>query len=281
LAAVENSELLALDALHGSAPAIWACLGTRTATLDPRPFYDARRLVMRALKRRWPEVEYACLVEFTTGYGPRSGGRRRPHWNLLLKGIPAADVDLARELVARVWCQHVDAAPGAQYVGVVSETGGLMRYLAHHFQKESQAPPPGWRGHRFIKSRGYLWAATPAARRAAREALRLKRELHRAHGRGLTGTDAEAAAASALGLAAATTWELVHHTRPPAPADPGAPASVDAVVSAHVATGVHDDLLLVAERLVAGFEAGESHPPRGPTSARTFIQRPPEGLEAP
>src|SRR3954470_17776219 len=83
LAAVENSELLALDALAGDAPQVWAVLTTRTATLDTARFYLSREKLMKALRRRWPSCEYTALVEFTTGYGPRSGGRRRPHWNLL------------------------------------------------------------------------------------------------------------------------------------------------------------------------------------------------------
>jgi hypothetical protein len=59
--------------------------------------------------------------------------------------------------------------------------GGLMRYLALHFQKASQQPPEGFTGQRFNCSRGYFTGCTRAvARRRAREALRLKRELWKA-----------------------------------------------------------------------------------------------------
>jgi hypothetical protein len=178
LAAVETSEVLAIDAMTHSSPALWAVLTTRTASVDPSDFYAARWKLQRALKRRWPDVQYAALVEFTTGYGKRSGGVRRPHWNLLLKGIPMEDEDLVHAVITKVWCGRVDAKPAGQYVGTIAEAGGLMRYLSLHFQKESQAPPKGWRGHRFICSRGYFSESIAAVRERAREQLRFRREVH-------------------------------------------------------------------------------------------------------
>ncbi len=177
LSAVENAEVLALDAMASGGPAVWAVLTTRTAERDPAPFYRARAKVMKALKRRWPDVQYAAQVEFTTGYSARSQGRRRPHWNLLLKGIPAADVHEAREVAVRVWCARVDAVPAGQYVDLVEHVGGLMRYLALHFAKPAQAPPHGWRGHRFLHSRGYFEGGIAAARVQARDALQTRREV--------------------------------------------------------------------------------------------------------
>jgi hypothetical protein len=209
LAAVENAELLALDALAGRAPQLWAVLTTREASTDPARFYESRRAVMRALGRRWPAADYAAIVEFTTGYGPASGGLRRPHWNLLLKGIPVDDQEAAAEVIRRVWCDREDAEPWAQHVGEISDAGGLMRYLALHFQKESQAPPEGWRGHRLTMSRGYLAGSTPDAREAARASLKHKRALWRALKRGLSAHDAELAAHDELEAARATTWRLV------------------------------------------------------------------------
>ena len=165
---------------------------------------------MRAIKRRWTEAEYAALVEFSTGYGPRSGGKRRPHWNLLIKGVPAADLDELREVVCRVWCSRVDATPAGQFAGAVNEAGGLMRYLALHFQKESQRPPEGWSGHRFRVSNGYLAGSMVEARARARAALRWKRELWRALKEGHTGEAAEVIAESRSLARAAVSWELVH-----------------------------------------------------------------------
>src|SRR4051812_13545167 len=210
LAAVENSELLALDALAGDAPQVWAVLTTRSTSRTPADFYRSREQVIKALRRRWPGCEYAALVEFTTGYGPRSGGARRPHWNLLLKGIPADALDQARDVIVGVWCDREDARPEGQYIGRVQDTGGLLAYVALHFQKDSQKPPAGWRGHRFLKSRGYLSTATPEAREAARRSLRHKREVWRAIRRGLGAHDAELAAHEAMAIADATTWEMCH-----------------------------------------------------------------------
>ena len=178
LRAIENAEMLSLDALDHGAPEVWACLTTRTADPVPASFYRAREQVRKALRRRWPDCQDATLVEFTTGYGPRSGGQRRPHWNALLKGVPVTAVEEALEVIARVWCGQVDAEAARQHVGPVADAGGLMRYLALHFQKESQSPPKGWKGHRFVASRGYFPNGAPAARERAKESLRLGRAVH-------------------------------------------------------------------------------------------------------
>ena len=203
LMAVENSEALALDAIEsGNAPAIWMVLTTRTATVDAKRFYKSRECLMRAIKRRWPDAQYAALVEFTTGYGKLSGGLRRPHWNVLPKSVPVDAVEELRQVVADVWCAREDAELRGQYVGAVSEVGGLMRYIALHFQKESQAPPADWHGHRFIKSRGYFGRPMPEVRAEARRSLRLKRLIHR-------GLDA-ATAELELERMEAMEWSFVH-----------------------------------------------------------------------
>jgi hypothetical protein len=175
LAAVENAEVLQLDAMTNEPPSIVAILGTRSTSTKPADFWRSREQLVKALKRRWPGCEYAALVEYTTGYGPRSGGRRRPHWNLLLKGVPAEDHDQVADVVAKVWCPRVNAKPQAQYVAPVQEFGGLSRYVAMHFQKSSQRPPAGWKGHRFLHSRGYFAAPMPEIRAQARESLNRKR----------------------------------------------------------------------------------------------------------
>lgn len=169
--------MLQLDALCGSPPTLLAILGTRTATWDPKPFYRARERVFKALRRRWPSADYASMVEFTTGHGPKSGGLRRPHWNLLIKGIPVDAVDEAREIIARVWCSHVDALPERQYVESIASPEKAIGYIAAHFQKESQKPPKGWSGQRFNRSRGYLWQPIDEARSLARSQMAADREL--------------------------------------------------------------------------------------------------------
>jgi hypothetical protein len=209
LAAVENSELLALDALYGPAPVIWAVLGTRSTSTQPSDFYEAATQLRRACREAFDGFGVASIVEFTTGYGANAGGERRPHWNWLVKGAGVDDQAQLLELIDRHWCRLVDAELGAQHVGPIAAAGGLMRYLALHFQKSEQAPPEGWRGHRFTHTRGYLWAPTPAAREEARASLRLKRELWRAHELGLFGQDAEEVAQRAVYEASELAWELV------------------------------------------------------------------------
>jgi hypothetical protein len=234
LGAMENTEMLWLDALQGVAPSIYICLTTRST--DPRPssFYKSRELIQRDLRARWPTAELAWLLEFTTGKGQRSGGRRRPHWNGLLKGVPDDDLAEAREMIVTRWCSREDAlafdrdGKPLQEVSLIRDVGGLTKYLAQHFQKQSQKPPEGWSGHRFTKSRGYLWLPTPEARAAARESLKLKRALWRAERDGLVGEEAERSAAAAMLASAVVTWELVQlnasrpltdaERTPPAPA---------------------------------------------------------------
>jgi hypothetical protein len=177
LAAIETAEMIGRDAMRGHPPELVAVLTTRAADPDPRSFYRAREHVLRALRRRFSPLEAATLVEFTTGYAEKSGGLRRPHWNLLLKGPRVEDVDQVRELVLRVWCDRVDAEERGQYVEPIRSHGGLARYVALHFLKESQQPPKGWRGHRFTATRGYFPQGTKAARAEAREQLQAKREL--------------------------------------------------------------------------------------------------------
>lgn len=215
LAAVENSEVLALDAMRSTPPAAWAVLTTRSADPDPARFYGSRRKLHQAIRRRWPGCEYAALVEFTTGYGRRSGGRRRPHWNLLLKGVPATDLERLHDVVARVWCARVDASPRGQFVGSISEAGGLMRYLALHFQKQSQSPPAGWRGHRFMHSRGYFDGGIAQLRSEAREQLQYRREVWKLEriaeqeGVRFDGQELDEWARRSLEVRAALSWELV------------------------------------------------------------------------
>jgi len=208
MAAIENSEMLALDACEGDPPQLVAILTTRAATTDTEPFYRGREKVVKALRRRWPALQYACLLEFTTGYGPRSGGQRRPHWNLLLKGVAVDDVDQVRELVARIWCQHVDAEPGVQYVEPIASAQALMRYVSQHFQKESQKPPADFTGQRFNCSRRYFTGCSRAqARERAKLSLARKRSIHRSLAAGISPHDAELVAE--LALRRFTKWELI------------------------------------------------------------------------
>jgi hypothetical protein len=213
LAAVENCEMLVADALDGDAPTLIMILGTRTATLSMSEFRAARRMLVQKLRRRWPAVEYAYQVEFTTGYGPHSGGLRRPHWNWFVKGVAVECVDELRALAVTEWCRLVDAEPHAQYVERIGSAVGLTKYVTEHFMKASQAPPAGFTGQRFNCSTGYFGSITRRVARArAKDALALKRELWKASQRSSDAHDVELTAQLAHRRNLATRWVLASET---------------------------------------------------------------------
>jgi hypothetical protein len=207
LKAVETSEMLLLDAGE-VAPAVYAVLTAREL-LSRSECRDHLRQLRKALKKRWRSIEWAVLVEFQR--------RGALHLNLLVKGVGVDDVDELRARVVERWCDRVDAEPQAQFVGVISDGPGLVRYIALHFLKPDQAPPVGWRGHRWSYTRGYLVRPAGELREEARASLRYKRELWRAAGEGLVGLEAEIVAEAAVALSEATSWQLFVR-RAPAPA---------------------------------------------------------------
>jgi hypothetical protein len=215
LGAVENSEMLSIDAMYGPAPVLSAVLTTRSVDTTPASFYESRSQLQAKLRKELPGYQGAWLLEMSSGYAPGSGGHRRAHWNLIGKTDQdaAAAAVITRQLVDDVWCRREDAHPAGQYVAPIESAASWVQYLALHFQKESQTPPKGWRGHRFTATRGYLWTDTPAARTEARKSLRAKREIWKALQRGLNAHDAELAAHQAQELADATTWRMYHLPR--------------------------------------------------------------------
>lgn len=179
LKAIENTTLLGLDAVEGFAPTLFGVLTQPSPAPEQKRYYKSRALVRAALKADWPEVEIAWLLEFTTGEGRSSQGLRRPHWNMLIKGVPTSDLEHARAAINGVWCQRESASEDAQYLEPIEDVEAAIRYIAAHFQKESQRPPAGWTGHRFTATRGYLWQRTPDAREAAKLQLAYERSLWR------------------------------------------------------------------------------------------------------
>src|SRR4051794_6576327 len=141
LAAVETSEVLAIDAMTNSSPALWSVLTTRTATLDVAAFKYARKVVARAVRSCWPDAQSATLVEFTTGLGKRAAGARRPHWNDMWKGVPVAAEDELHAVMADAWCRHVDALPAGQYVRPVPATAGPQAGPGPPPLRRKHAPP--------------------------------------------------------------------------------------------------------------------------------------------
>lgn len=213
-----NSMMLRLEAELGTAPDVLSILGTRTATFETKPFYEARRNVVREMRRRYGRgVEYASLQEFTTGLASTSGGQRRPHWNLFWKGIPTDDLANARTIQRRTWCATVDADPAYQYVEEIRDPVAAASYVALHFQKEAQAPPEGWSGQRFNSSRGFYDGRTRGEMRdLAKLEMKRRRLAYRiAQALGCEDPNCQLVAQlvqDALLSQASTVWELVSTT---------------------------------------------------------------------
>jgi len=185
--------MLTLDALEFS-PSLWIVLTAREhlTRAECRKHLDHLR---RALRKRWPGIEWFVQVEFQR--------RGALHLNLLVKGVPVGELELLHELVCTVWCSRVDALPVGQWSGVVADGVGVVRYLskmlAHGLKKEQQ-PPIGWRGHRTSQTRGYLVRPAKVMREEARRSLRVKRAIWR----GLDALTAELETAAAE----LVEWEL-------------------------------------------------------------------------
>jgi hypothetical protein len=195
---VETVEMLTLDAVE-YAPTLWAVLTAREH-LTRAACRDHLQQLRRAARRRWPSVEWFVQVEFQR--------RGALHLNLLVKGVSVGDQEQLREVLVGRWCERVDAEPVGQWVGAIEDGVGVVRYLSKmlaHGLKREQAPPIGWKGHRTSQTRGYLVRPASVMREEARNALRVKRLIHR----GLTAELAE------LEVALAPAWAL-HSTGAPA-----------------------------------------------------------------
>jgi hypothetical protein len=167
---VETVEMLTLDAME-YAPTIWAVLTAREH-LTRSDTYDHLRQLRKAARKRWPEIEWFVQVEFQR--------RRALHLNLLIKGVPASDLDELEQLLTERWCARVDAEPIGQWFDLIEDAGHAVKYLAKmlaHGLKAEQAPPLGWKGHRTSQTRGYLVRPASVMRLEARRALQEKREL--------------------------------------------------------------------------------------------------------
>jgi hypothetical protein len=199
LFAIETSEMLLLDAME-DAPSLYVVLTAREHLTRPDTYGHLRNL-RKSLRKRWPNVRWAVEIEFQR--------RGALHLNLLVKGVPKEDADSFRTHALTFWCSRVDAEMHCQYVGVVADEVGVVRYISQHFMKESQAPPLGWKGHRYSAMRDYLVRPAAVMRREARASLQLKREIWKAENAGHAGGEALVIAEHAQLRAAQLRWECV------------------------------------------------------------------------
>jgi hypothetical protein len=190
---VETVEMLTLDAMEWP-PTLWAVLTAREhlTRAECRRHLDK---LLKAVRKRWPEVEWFVQVEFQR--------RGALHLNLLVKGVPREDREAFAAVLVERWCARVDALPAGQWSGDVYDGGGAVRYLSKmlaHGLKREQSPPVGWKGHRTSQTRGYLVRPASVMREEARRALRIKRRIWKG----------EDAATAELEVAAAelTSWSL-------------------------------------------------------------------------
>ncbi len=214
---VETVEMLTLDAME-HAPTIWAVLTAREH-LTRKDTYGHLRQLRKATRKRWPDIEWFVQVEFQR--------RGALHLNLLIKGVPATDLDELAQLLTDRWCARVDALPPGQWFDLIEDAGGAVRYLSKmlaHGLKAEQAPPLGWKGHRTSQTLGYLVRPASIMRLEARRALQEKRELWKLL---QESPDVDAWTAEEVisdRVASPGTWQLVSIKPSTLQVAPGAPA---------------------------------------------------------
>jgi hypothetical protein len=154
LSAIETTLALSLDARIGEPPRVGMLLTTRNPNTPAKTIRLGTQQVTRALRRRYPELQYSLFAEWTTGRAATSGGHRRLHLHGMLKGVEYDQVADLDHLVRDIWSGYT----GAQYIGFepLRTVPDAIAYLARHHQKPDQAPPPGWSGRRLRTSRRYF-----------------------------------------------------------------------------------------------------------------------------
>jgi len=169
----ELARVLILDA-RADCPTHGMTLTTHDPDISAATFRNAVAAVFKRLRRHYGRsVEYFGMVEFTSGEGTHSGGRRRIHQHILLKGLPAhVDVLDVECSVRETW----HASTGATRVDVAQlrSPGGALGYLALHHKKPKQAPPADWHGMVERHSLGYFHRPIAELRDHARRELQIE-----------------------------------------------------------------------------------------------------------
>jgi hypothetical protein len=209
MSAIENAAVVRLDAAAGA-----PTLGVTLTTARPFPRVphcgcdgpgdccmrafsirfrrDMAQLVrwLRAeLKRRGcPRIEYLAFIEWTSGQGEKSGGRRRMHAHLLVKGAELGACEVRGPAAVECACEvhSIERAMSAEWHAITGDAyivearplrtpAGAIAYLTLHHHKTEQGPPVGWSGRRLRASKGYWSRPIAELREEARAAVRERR----------------------------------------------------------------------------------------------------------
>lgn len=181
----ETVQMLTLDAAE-NAPTVWLVLTAREH-LTRKDTYDHLRQMLRAGRKRWPNLEWFVQTEFQR--------RGALHLNLLLKGVPRDEHDQALAVIGGRWVARVDAEMIGQWSGPVEDGVGTILYISKmlaHGLKAEQAPPIGWKGHRTSQTKGYLVRPASVMRGEAKAAERHRRRIWKAESHAWARASAEA-----------------------------------------------------------------------------------------
>lgn len=189
LTACENAVVLRLDAFDCASLDLpperreFATVALTTTTWRPGVTFDGLKRAELALwqhvrRENGKDVAYCGFLEWTTGTGARSGGRRRPHLHHLVKRLPWHEGLEAR--VSELWREYSRkyAGDGAWRVECrpLYTPMGAIAYLVLHHHKREQGPPPGTKHTKRLRpSRNFFNRPIPELRGEARELLRDQR----------------------------------------------------------------------------------------------------------
>jgi LysM repeat protein len=166
----ETGRMLVIDAKAGEAPRYSITLTTRDPATHAEQVRRGMQNVVLGLRRRFGRAEYFARIEFTTGTAPTSGGHRRIHVHMVVKGEPGWGLAEAHGVIRSAWMAR---NPGAWRIqlAVLRTVAGALHYLSLHHAKAEQTPPPWWTGRTERVSRGYFSRPQRALREEARARL--------------------------------------------------------------------------------------------------------------
>ena len=161
--------VLLLDSKLGRTPTVCMTLTTVDPDTSSATIRDGMRNVRTRLRRHGYPVDDFTKIEFTSGRGTRSGGRRRIHGHNLTKGLDGADLVHVGSLVQDAW--HSTTGASVVEVAELRTLVGQLHYLSLHHGKRVQLPPRGWRGMAERSTRGFWNAPIGDLRERARRDL--------------------------------------------------------------------------------------------------------------